>query len=57
MVLEFRVDNMAWSQDYRDNTTQLYTILKVSTWTKEHHRPAVQITRGEYLDYSMYLLV
>jgi hypothetical protein len=30
LVVEYRVENMAWNPDYRDNTTQLYAILKVS---------------------------
>jgi hypothetical protein len=29
-VVEYRVENMAWNSDYKDNTTQLYAILKVS---------------------------
>jgi hypothetical protein len=30
LVVEYRVENMAWNPDYRDNTTQLFAILKVS---------------------------
>jgi hypothetical protein len=29
MVVELKVENMAWNGDYRDNATELYNILKV----------------------------